>query len=80
MIINLSYNKKIIQSKDLHRPDNVNSLNWMIDAFKNNFNINISNYSLHSLKQKPNSITVEINHEDLQKWRERRLTDLLKND
>ena len=80
MIINLSYNKKIIQSKDLHYPDNVNSLNWMIDAFKNNFNIDISNYSLHSLKQKPNSITVEINHEDLQKWRERRLTDLLKND
>ena len=78
MIINLSYKKKIIQSKDVHYPDNVNSLNWMIDAFKSNFHIDISKYSLQQLKQKPNSITIEINHEDIKQWRDRRLTNLLK--
>ena len=80
MIINLSYKKKIIQSKHVHYPDNVNSLNWMIDAFKHNFNIDISKYSLQQLKQRPNSITIEINHEDIKQWRDRRLTHLLKND
>jgi hypothetical protein len=80
MIINLSYKNKIIQSKDVHYPDNVNSLNWMIDAFKSNFNIDISKYSLQQLKQRPNSITIEINHEDIKQWRDRRLTNLLKND
>jgi hypothetical protein len=78
MIINLSYKKKIIQSKDVHYPDNVNALNWMIDAFKTNFNIDISKYSLQQLKQKPNSITIEINHDDIKEWRDRRLTHLLK--
>lgn len=80
MIINLSYKDKIIQSKDVHRPDNVDALTWIINAFKTNFNIDISKYSINKLKQKPNSITVEINHEDIKQWRDRRLNDLLKND
>ena len=80
MIINLSYKDKIIQSKDVHRPDNVDDLTWIINAFKTNFNIDISKYSINKLKQKPNSITVEINHEDIKQWRDRRLNDLLKND
>jgi hypothetical protein len=83
MIINLSYKKKIIQSKDVHYPDNVNALNWMIDAFKHNFNIDISKYSLNKLKQSKNSsgtssITIEIEDEDLKQWRDKRLTELLK--
>ena len=80
MIINLSYKDKIIQSKDVHRPDNVDALTWIINAFKTNFNIDISKYSINKLKQKPNSITVEINHEDIKQWRDSRLNDLLKND
>jgi len=81
MIINLSYKDKIIQSKDVHYPDNIDAfaegaLTWMINAFKTNFNIDISKYSLQQLKQKPNSITIEINHEDLKQWRDRRLNDL----
>jgi hypothetical protein len=76
MIINLSYKDKIIQSKDVHYPDNIDALTWMINAFKTNFNIDISKYSLQQLKQKPNSITIEINHEDLKQWRDRRLKDL----
>lgn len=80
MIINLSYKDKIIQSKDVHRPDNVDDLTWIINAFKTYFNIDISKYSINKLKQKPNSITVEINHEDIKQWRDRRLNDLLKND
>ena len=80
MIINLSYKDKIIQSKDVHRPDNVDALTWIINAFKTYFNIDISKYSLNKLKQNPNSITVEINHEDIKQWRDRRLNDLLKND
>ena len=78
MIINLSYKDKIIQSKDVHYPDNIDALTWMINAFKTNFNIDISKYSLQQLKQKPNSITIEINHEDIKEWRDRRLTHLLK--
>lgn len=80
MIINLSYKDKIIQSKDVHRPDNVDDLTWIINAFKTYFNIDISKYSINKLKQKPNSITVEINHEDIKQWRDRRLNDLLNND
>ena len=80
MIINLSYKKKIIQSKDVHRPDNVDALTWIINAFKTYFNIDISKYSINKLKQRPNSITIEINHEDIKQWRDRRLTHLLKND
>ena len=76
MIINLSYKDKIIQSKDVHYPDNIDALTWMINAFKTNFNIDISKYSLQQLKQKPNSITIEINHEDLKQWRDRRLNYL----
>jgi hypothetical protein len=41
MIINLSYKNKIIQSKDVHYPDNIDALTWMINAFKHNFNIDI---------------------------------------
>ena len=78
MIINLSYKKKIIQSKDVHRPDNVDALTWIINAFKTYFNIDISKYSINKLKQRPNSITIEINHEDIKQWRDRRLTNLLK--
>ena len=80
MIINLSYKDKIIQSKDVHRPDNVDALTWMIDAFKTNFHIDISKYSLNKLKQKPNSITIELESEDIKVWRDRRLNDLLNND
>lgn len=80
MLINLSYKDKIIQSKDVHRPDNVDALTWMIDAFKTNFHIDISKYSLNKLKQKPNSITIELESEDIKVWRDRRLNDLLKND
>jgi hypothetical protein len=76
MIINLSYKKKIIQSKDVYYPDNVNALNWMINAFKTNFNIDISKYSLNKLKQSKNSITIEIEDEDIKEWRDRRLKDL----
>ena len=76
MIINLSYKDKIIQSKDVHYSDNKDALTWMIDAFKTNFNIDISKYSLQQLKQRPNSITIEINHEDLKQWRDRRLNYL----
>ena len=78
MLINLSYKKKIIQSKDVHRPDNVDALTWMIDAFKTNFHIDISKYSLNKLKQKPNSITIEIEDEDIKVWRDWRLTEILK--
>ena len=78
MIINLSYKKKIIQSKDVHYPDNVDALTWMIDAFKTNFDIDISKYSLHSLKQRPNSITIELESEDIKVWRDWRLTEILK--
>jgi hypothetical protein len=90
MIINLSYKKKIIQSKDVHYPDNIDAfaegaLTWMIKAFKTNFNIDISKYSLNKLKQSKNSsgtssITIEIEDEDIKEWRDRRLTNLLKND
>ena len=78
MLINLSYKDKIIQSKDVHRPDNVDALTWMIDAFKTNFHIDISKYSLNKLKQKPNSITIEIEDEDIKVWRDWRLTEILK--
>ena len=78
MLINLSYKDKIIQSKDVHRPYNVDALTWMIDAFKTNFHIDISKYSLNKLKQKPNSITIEIEDEDIKVWRDWRLTEILK--
>lgn len=78
MIINLSYKKKIIQSKDVHYPDNVDALTWMIDTFKTNFNIDISKYSLQQLKQSKNSITIEIEDKDITEWRDKRLTNLLK--
>lgn len=78
MLINLSYKDKIIQSKDAYYPDNVDALTWMIDAFKTNFHIDISKYSLNKLKQSKNSITIEIEDEDIKEWRELRLTNLLK--
>ena len=90
MIIILSYNNKILLSKEviysLNKHDlyseNVedhfggNSLNWLIKTFKENFNIDINNYSLHQIKQSKNSITIEMSHNDLQKWRNERLKDL----
>lgn len=78
MIINLSYKNKIIQSKDVHYPDNIDALTWMIDAFKTNFDIDISKYSLNKLKQSKNSITIEIEDEDIKEWRDWRLTEILK--
>ena len=78
MLINLSYKNKIIQSKDVHYPDNIDALTWMIDSFKTNFNIDISKYSLNKLKQSKNSITIEIEDEDIKVWRDWRLTEILK--
>ena len=83
MLINLSYNKIIIQSKDVHYPDNVNLLNWMIEAYKIHFDLNISKYGHYKVKKSTNysgtsSITIELEKEDIQIWRESRLTEILK--
>ena len=76
MMISISHNKKIIQSKEVIYTENKDALTWMIKVFKENFGININNYSLRQLKQSPNSIIIEISNEDLKKWRNDRLRDL----
>jgi len=76
MMISISHNKKIIQSKEVIYTENKDALTWMIKAFKENFGIDINNYSLQQLKQSSNSILIEISNEDLKKWRNDRLRDL----
>lgn len=76
MLINISHNNKVLISKEVIFPDNKDALTWMIEAFKEHFNLDISKYSLNKLKQRPNSITIELEKEDLQIWRDWRLNQL----
>ena len=76
MILNISYDNKILLSKEVIFPDNTDALTWMIKTFKEQFGLNISNYSLQQLKQRKNFITIELNRKDLENWRNNRLNDL----
>ena len=76
MIINISHNNKVLISKEVIFPDNKDALTWMIEAFQEHFNLDISKYSLSKLKQRTNSITIELEKVDLQIWRDWRLNQL----
>ena len=76
MIIGISYDNKILVSKEVTYPDNVDALTWMIKIFREEFNLDISNYSLSQLRQRKNSIIIELNRKDLENWRNNRLKDL----
>jgi hypothetical protein len=76
MIIGISYDNKILVSKEVTYPDNGDALTWMIKIFRQEFNLDISNYSLKQLKREKNSIIIELNRKDLENWRNNRLNDL----
>ena len=76
MLINISHNNKVLLSKEVIFPDNKDALTWMIEVFNEHFNLDISKYPLSKLKQSPNSITIELEKEDLQIWRDWRLNQL----
>jgi hypothetical protein len=76
MIIGISYDNKILVSKEVTYPDNGDALTWMIKIFREEFNLDISNCSLTQLKQRKNSIIIELNRKDLENWRNNRLNDL----
>jgi hypothetical protein len=76
MIIGISYDNKILFSKEVTYPDNVDALTWVIKIFREQFNLDISNYSLRQLRQRKNSIIIELNRKDLENWRNNRLKDL----
>ena len=76
MTIGILYDNKILVSKEVTYPDNVDALTWMIKIFREEFNLDISNYSLKQLKREKNSIIIELNRKDLENWRNNRLNDL----
>ena len=73
--ISISYKNNILQSKEVEGPFG-DSLTWMIKTFREEFGIDISNYSLSQLKQSKDLIIIELNQNDLKNWRNNRLNDL----
>jgi hypothetical protein len=73
--ISISYKKNILQSKEVEGPFG-DSLTWMIKTFREEFGIDISNYSLSQLKQSKGLIIIELRQDDLKNWRNNRLNDL----
>ena len=73
--ISISYKKNILLSKEVEGPFG-DSLTWMIKTFREEFGIDISNYSLSQLKQSKGLIIIELRQDDLKNWRNNRLNDL----
>lgn len=73
--ISISYKNNILLSKEVEGPFG-DSLTWMIKTFREEFGLDISNYSLTQLKQRKGLIIIELNQNDLKNWRNNRLNDL----
>ena len=53
-------------------------LNWMIDIYKSEFGLNISNFSLSETTIDGSGVTVILNDEKLKYWRDLRINQILK--
>lgn len=73
--ISISYKNNILLSKEVEGPFG-DSLTWMVKTFREEFGLDISNYSLTQLKQRRGLIIIELNQNDLKNWRNNRLNDL----
>ena len=58
--------------------DEKSFLNWMIDIYKSEFGLNISNFSLSETTIDGSGVTVILNDEKLKYWRDLRINQILK--
>jgi hypothetical protein len=58
--------------------DEQSFLNWMIDIYKSEFGLNISNFSLSETTIDGSGVTVILNDEKLKYWRDLRINQILK--
>lgn len=58
--------------------DEQSFLNWMIDIYKSEFGLNISNFSLSETTIDGSGVTVILNDEKLKYWRDSRINQILK--
>ena len=78
--LKVSHNGVVLAEKVVEKinRDDQSFLNWMIDIYQSEFEINISRYSLSDTIIEGSSVTLKLNDKRLRYWRDSRINQILK--